>query len=218
MVDLGGFYLDIIKDRQYTTQENSLARRSCQTAMYHIAEAMVRWLAPVLTFTAEEIWKEIPGEKGESVFMATWYEGLSELSDSQTLGRDYWSKLLTVRSAVSKQLEQARKDGNIGSSLAAELDIYCSAEWMKAFEQLGDELRFVLITSYVRLHPLAEKPAVAVDTDVEGLSVRVSASEHAKCVRCWHFREDVGQHEDHPELCGRCIDNVDGDGENRQFA
>lgn len=222
VVDLGGFYLDIIKDRQYTTQQDSLARRSCQTAMYHIIEAMVRWLAPVLSFTSEEIWKHIPGEKADgtadSVFLTTWYEGLTGLSSDQALGRDYWSRILEARSVIAKQLELARKENVIGGSLTAELDIYCNDEWYALFEKLGDELRFVLITSYARLHPESEKPAEAVATGLDGLSIRISASEHAKCVRCWHFREDVGQHDEHPELCGRCIDNVEGDGEVRRFA
>ena len=222
VVDLGGFYLDIIKDRQYTTQENSLARRSCQTAMFHIIEAMVRWLSPILSFTAEEIWQHIPGhdsgQRGESVFLTTWYEGLSEISDTRELGREYWSQILEARSAIAKQLELARKDGNIGGSLAAELDIYCDENWKSLFEKLGDELRFVLITSYARLHGLDEKPDDAVETGIDGLSVKVSASEHQKCVRCWHYREDVGQHEEHPELCGRCVENVDGTGEARKYA
>ena len=222
VVDLGGFYLDIIKDRQYTTQQDSLARRSCQTAMYHIIEAMVRWLAPVLSFTSEEIWKHIPGDKPEgsadSVFLTTWYQGLTGLSSEQSLGRDYWSKILEARSVIAKQLELARKENVIGGSLTAELDIYCNDEWHALFEQLDDELRFVLITSYARLHPESEKPADAVDTDIDCLSIRITASGHGKCVRCWHYREDVGQHDGHPELCGRCIDNVDGDGEQRRFA
>ncbi len=218
VVDLGGFYLDIIKDRQYTTQAESLPRRSCQTAMYHIIEAMVRWLAPILSFTAEEIWQHMPGERGESVFFETWYEQLQGLSEQQALGREYWSKMLEARGAISKQLEQARKDGTIGSSLAAELDLYCDDEWLPRMQQLGDELRFVLITSYARLHADSAKPANAVSTGITGLDVLVSASSHQKCARCWHLREDVGQHAEHPELCGRCVDNVDGDGEQRQFA
>ena len=222
VVDLGGFYLDIIKDRQYTTQADSLARRSCQTAMYHIIEAMVRWLAPVLSFTSEEIWQHIPGEKhngtADSVFLSTWYEGLSELSPEQSLGRDFWSKVLEARAVIAKQLEMARKENIIGGSLTAELDIYCNDEWYSLFEKLGDELRFVLITSYARLHPESGKPADAVETGLDGLSITIAASSHAKCARCWHFREDVGQHEEHSELCGRCVENVDGSGETRRFA
>lgn len=218
VVDMGGFYLDIIKDRQYTTQADSLARRSCQTAMYHIIEAMVRWLAPVLSFTAEEIWQHIPGDRDESVFFATWYEGLHALAEDQQLGRAYWNRMLEVRSVISKQLEQARKDGVIGSSLAAELDLYASDEWLETLNAIGDELRFVMITSYARVHAIADKTADAVETGIEGLLVHVSASAHTKCSRCWHLREDVGQHEQHPELCVRCIDNVDGDGEQRNYA
>jgi len=218
VVDLGGFYLDIIKDRQYTTPENSLARRSCQTAMYHIIEAMVRWLAPILSFTAEELAHHIPGERADSVFLETWYEGLFEISSSQALGRDFWQKVLEARSVISKQLELARKEGQIGSSLAAEVELYCSQEWLDIFLQLDDELRFVLITSSVTLHAIDEKIASAADTDIDGLAIAVSASSHEKCVRCWHFREDVGSHQEHPELCGRCVDNIEGDGEVRHFA
>jgi len=218
VVDLGGFYLDIIKDRQYTTQTDSLARRSCQTAMYHIMEAMVRWLAPITSFTAEEIWEHMPGERGESVLFETWYGQLAGLADDEPLGRQYWSKMLEARAAIAKQLELARKDGVIGSSLAAELDIYCDQNWLEHMQKVGDELRFVLITSYARLHPSADKPADAAATGIAGLDIVVKASGHQKCARCWHLREDVGQHAAHPELCGRCVDNVDGDGEQRQFA
>ncbi|MGD2119298.1 MAG: isoleucine--tRNA ligase [Chromatiales bacterium] len=218
VVDLGGFYLDIIKDRQYTTQTDSLARRSCQTAMYHIIEAMTRWLAPVLSFTSDEIWQHIPGQRSESVFLETWYEQLTEIKADQPMGRDFWGKVLQARTAISKQLEQLRKDSVIGSSLAAEVDLYCDSNWYDVLSQLGDELRFVLITSYARLRPASEAPADVTQTGIDGLTVKVSASQHAKCVRCWHLREDVGSHAEHPELCGRCVDNVDGDGEVRKFA
>jgi len=216
--DLGGFYLDIIKDRQYTTQEDSLARRSAQTAMYHIAEAMVRWLAPILSFTADEIWEHVPGERGESVFLETWYQGLFALETDGSMDRDFWSQAITARAAIAKHLEEGRKAGVIGSSLDAELDLYCEEGLYQTLAKLEDELRFVLITSYARLHPMSEAPADAVATDVEGLAVVVSPSDHGKCSRCWHHREDVGSHAEHPELCGRCVENVDGSGESRRFA
>lgn len=216
--DMGSFYLDIIKDRQYTTQQESLAHRSCQTAMYHIIEAMARWLAPILSFTAEEIWQRMPGERGETIFTETWYQGLFELDQDDAFDRAFWDSVLTARTAVGKQMEQLRIDGAIGSSLDAEVDIYCSDELLSLFGKLGDELRFVLIASYVRVHPLAEKPAEAVDTDVAGFSMTVKASDHSKCVRCWHHREDVGSNADHPELCSRCVENVDASGETRHFA
>lgn len=224
-VDLGGFYLDIIKDRQYTTQENSIARRSCQTAMYHIIEAMTRWLAPILSFTAEEIWSNIPGERGESVFLETWYElPYQKLSDDEVekeVVKKFWDQVLDVRQVVKKELEQLRVAGGIGGSLDAEVDLYCGSELKSQLEKLGDELRFVLITSAARVHGTTVVPDEAVHYTLESsdeLWIAVAASEHAKCVRCWHHREDVGANVEHPELCGRCVDNVSGDGELRHFA
>ena len=218
VVDLGGFYLDVIKDRQYTTAADGLPRRSCQTALYHIAEAMVRWLAPILSFTADEIWGFIPGRRDPSVFTATWYKGLVALDDATDLDRALWDQILAARMAVGPALESARKANLIGSALDAELDLYCDPGLYQALGRLEDELRFAMITSQVRLHPLAEQPDTAVSTDLAGLAVRVNASKHAKCVRCWHHRADVGTHPEHPELCGRCVENVAGSGEVRRFA
>ena len=129
-----------------------------------------------------------------------------------------WDQVLAARMAVGPALEAARKGNLIGSALDAELDLYCDIGIYQALDRLGDELRFALITSQVRLHPIAERPDTAVDTDLAGLAVRVSASAHPKCVRCWHHRADVGTHAAHPELCGRCVENVAGAGEVRQFA
>jgi isoleucyl-tRNA synthetase len=218
VVDMGGFYLDVIKDRQYTTQTDSLPRRSCQTAMYHIAEAMCRWLAPILSFTADEIWQYLPGERGESVFLETWYDGLAPLAAGDPMDRVFWDQVIAARMAVGPALEVARKAGHIGSSLDAELDLYCDAPLCTTLAALGPELRFALITSAVRLHPLATRPADATETELTGLAVRVQPSSHSKCVRCWHHRDDVGHHADHPELCGRCVENVAGDGEIRRYA
>ena len=217
VVDMGGFYLDVIKDRQYTCQPESLPRRSCQSAMYHVVEAMVRWLAPVLSFTADEAWAYMPGKRSESVFMATWYTDLTVLGPAD-LSRKFWGQIMQVRTAVARQLEAMRKDGVIGSSLDAEVELYCADDVLADMRKLGDELRFILITSAVAVHPASERPDDAIDTELKGLSVRVRASEHAKCARCWHHREDVGTHVAHPELCGRCIENVDGGGELRRFA
>jgi isoleucyl-tRNA synthetase len=222
--DLGGFYLDVIKDRQYTTQTDSVARRSTQTAMYFIAEALVRWLAPILSFTAEEIWSNLPGEREESVFLETWFElpqmFLPDEPASQRFGLDYWRDLLAVRDAVKKQIENVRVAGDIGSSLDAEIDLYCDADWLEKLSRLEDELRFVLITSYARLHRLDEQPVDAVEANIDGdrFGIRVTPSNYAKCVRCWHHRADVGTNSAHPELCGRCIENVDGSGERRDYA
>jgi len=222
--DMGGFYLDIIKDRQYTTQADSVARRSAQTAMYYIIEALVRWVAPILSFTAEEIWQQIPGEHGDSVFLDQWY-ALPEIpemktSDGRVLDMAIWGQVITVRTAVGKELERVRVAGDIGSSLGAEVSLYCEQGLLDVLSRLEDELRFVLITSSARLYSAEERPDQIVELDCDGqpLWVRVEASEHNKCTRCWHHCEDVGLSEQHPELCGRCIENVDGHGEQRQYA
>jgi isoleucyl-tRNA synthetase len=226
VVDMGGFYLDVIKDRQYTTQADSLPRRSCQSAMYHIVEAMTRWLAPILSFTADEIWQHIPGQCAPSVFTASWYDGLvaidaADVTDAvgqPAFDRDLWTQVLAVRNAVGRQIEAARNQGLIGAALDAELDLYCAPALQQMLKHLGDELRFVLITSEARVHGLDQRSAEAVDTDLDGLAVRVTASPHDKCVRCWHHRADVGSNAEHPQLCGRCVENVAGAGEVRRFA
>ncbi len=218
-VDMGSLYLDIIKDRQYTTGRDSIARRSVQTALYHILEAMTRWLAPILSFTAEEIWRNLPGARGPSVFLATWYTGLFAVGDEDPFNAAYWERLIAVREAVSKELEKLRVAGGIGSGLDAEVDLYGDGGLAADLGRIGDELRFFLITSYARLHPLAARPADAVEIQANGqpLAIRVLPTVHAKCVRCWHHREDVGRNAEHPELCGRCVENALGAGEERRF-
>ena len=210
--DLGGFYLDVIKDRQYTTQEDSLARRSAQSALYHISQAMVRWLAPVLSFTAEEIWQHMPGTSDNSIFLETWYEDLAgEYSNpSIEVARDIYI-------LIRKQLEEMRCDKTIGSSLDGEVDIYCDDAAFQALSELGEELRFVFITSAARVHKMSDKPSSALEIN-ESLAILVNKSTHQKCVRCWHHREDVAKNGQHPELCGRCVENVAGEGEKRVFA
>ncbi len=217
VVDMGGFYLDIIKDRQYTTQSESFPRRSAQTALYHIGEALVRWIAPILSFTAEEFWQQLPGEREPSVHMAEWYTAVEKLDSSGPFGGAWWQRIQTVRNAVNREIEVARKAGDIGGSLQADVTLYCDGELAEALRLLEDELRFVLITSGARV--VAEPPGVdAVQTEVEGLQVRVTPSAGDKCVRCWHYREDVGSDDNHPQLCARCVVNVDGAGEVRRFA
>ena len=216
--ELGGFYLDIIKDRQYTTGANSTARRSCQTAMYHIAEALVRWIAPILAFTAEEIWQYLPGERNESVMLNTWYDGLTALPQDSTLDRAFWNQALEVKIAVNKELENLRNAKVLGGNLQAEVTLYADDQLTATLNKLGDELRFVLITSAARLAPLAEAGEGAVATDVPGLKLSIVKSTHGKCVRCWHFLPDVGTHAEHPEICGRCVTNIEGPGEVRRHA
>ncbi|MDG4554297.1 MAG: isoleucine--tRNA ligase [Candidatus Competibacter sp.] len=219
-VDMGSLYLDIIKDRQYTTQRDSIARRSAQTALHHIAEAMTRWLAPILSFTAEEIWRHLPGERGPSVFLTTWYDGLIAVDDAEPLNAAYWDRLIAVREMVGKKLERLRIEGGIGSGLDAEVDLYCDGELADDLRRIEDELRFFLITSSARVRPLAEAPGATEPASCNGqsLAIRVAPSSEEKCVRCWHHRADVGHYPEHPQLCGRCVDNVAGDGEIRRYA
>ncbi|MFC3908437.1 isoleucine--tRNA ligase [Legionella dresdenensis] len=214
-VDLGSFYLDVIKDRQYTTPENSQARRSCQTAMYHIIQALTRWLAPILSFTAEEIWQVIPGQQNESVFIEEWYQAWPVINN---VDMAFWETLQRVRDEVNKALEAKRQQGIIGSGLAADVVLYAEGELYEQLQGLGSELRFVLITSGATVMPLSAKPEHALGSSEINLAIEVKASENEKCARCWHRCADIGSQASHPELCGRCAGNLDGQDEIRQFA
>ena len=219
-VELGSFYLDVIKDRQYTTQADSLARRSAQTALHHVVEAMSRWLAPILSFTAEEIWQLIPGERSASVFLEQWYQ-FPASKQADTMDDAYWRLVLEAREAVSKQLEALRVAGEIGSALDAEVDLYCGTELYQKLAMLEDELRFVLITSYARIHRDTERGDAGMHVTLstgDECWIVVQACGHEKCIRCWHHREDVGSNTEHPQICPRCVENVTGQGEGRRYA
>ncbi|MFV2056683.1 MAG: isoleucine--tRNA ligase [Thiohalomonadales bacterium] len=221
-VDLGSFYLDVTKDRQYTVKHDNVARRSAQTASYHIIEALAAWIAPILTFTAEEIWRAIPGEHSDSILLSHWYEFPSGLGD-EAMGIDFWGQIVEVRQHVSKHLEALRTSGRIGSSLDAEVDLYCDGALYERLQCLQDELRFVLISSYARLH-LVDKGGIAEQMeytsleDGSRLGIHVMATRQEKCIRCWHHREDVGSHTEHASLCKRCVENIETEGEVRLFA
>ncbi|BBP42830.1 isoleucine--tRNA ligase [Thiosulfativibrio zosterae] len=216
--DLGAFYLDVIKDRQYTCQTEGLARRSAQTALYHIIEALTRWMAPIMSFTAEEIWRELPGEHSATVFTATWYDGLTALDETKPMNSAYWSEVMEVRSAIAKQMEVLRAQKIIKGSLTSEVALFADEPVLSHLQALGDELRFVLITSGATVAPSAQRTADAVATEMKGLYVYVQPTEKPKCARCWHHRAEVGSIAGHEELCQRCVDNVHGDGEVRHFA
>jgi len=202
--DLGGFYLDVLKDRLYTTGKASAARRSAQTALALIRDALLFLMAPVLSFTAEEAWR-IVRPHDASIFCRTWVDGLPKLPDAERL-MTKWSRILAVRAAVQKELETLRQGGKIGSSLQAEVGIGAPDGDHDALASLGDDLRFVLITS------------AATVARADGLAIDVTPSVHAKCERCWHYRSDVGRDAKHPTLCGRCMSNLFGAGERRAFA
>ncbi|UJJ52290.1 MULTISPECIES: isoleucine--tRNA ligase [Rhodanobacter] len=216
--ELGALYLDITKDRLYTMPIDSRGRRSAQSAMYRIVEALVRWLAPILSFTAEEIWQALPGERGDSVLFETWYDGLAATQNSPEQRR-WWADLLAIRDTGARVLEGMRKAERIGAALEAKLAIHADEATVARYAPAASELRFFFITSEVRLDLAGGQPADAVLTELEGADAWVSAtvSGAAKCVRCWHRRDDVGSHAGHPELCGRCVGNVEGPGEDRRW-
>jgi isoleucyl-tRNA synthetase len=215
VVELGGFYLDIIKDRLYTTGAGSLPRRSAQTAMYHIADAMVRWLAPILSFTAEEVWSFMPGVRNESVFLNVWHQFPAGAERGSEVD---WPAFIALKADVARQLERLRTAGQIGAPLEAEVAIYAPAEQAQKFSALRDELRFLLITSQARVIEADTPPIEAVPSHAENVWIEVTPSSQPKCVRCWHLRSDVGSDPRHPELCARCVVNIDGPGEERKFA
>jgi isoleucyl-tRNA synthetase len=221
VVDLGGFYLDILKDRLYTTPAGSHARRSAQTAMWHIAESMVRWLAPMLSFTAEEIWGFLHGTRAKSVFLTTWHE-LPDVPDDEI----DWTALIALRGDVSRELERLRVSGAIGAPLDAELEVWCTAPQYRRLSALGPELRFLMIVSEAQVHEVTPNDRAAVPGDavaapsVEGgeVWIRVRPSTHQKCIRCWQHRPDVGQSPEHPQICLRCVGNLSLPGETRRFS
>ena len=213
-VDLGAFYLDVLKDRLYTTPTASHSRRSAQTAMWLIIESMVRWLAPILSFTAEEIWKFMPAVAGResSVLLATWMELPTVIEPTIN-----WSEMLELRSAVSRELEKIRVTGAIGAPLDAVATLYADDAAFHTLRQLGDELRFVFITSAATLRSSDEKSLDAVADSTGKIWISVAAVTDKKCIRCWHKRPDVGSHPEHPEICGRCVTNLSSAGEERQY-
>jgi isoleucyl-tRNA synthetase len=218
VVEMGSFYLDVLKDRVYTMQAGSRGRRSAQTAMYYIAESMVRWLAPILSFTAEEIWHCLPGKRGASVFLEAWYDAWPKATGLDgAMDAGFWGRVLAVREAVGKELEKLRVAGGIGSSLDAEVDLYCDEQWYNELNKLDDELRFIFICSYARVRTMAERSAEAMDTEIKGVSMAVYPSGYEKCIRCWHHRKDVGSVKDHPQICGRCVENAVAGGEIRRY-
>lgn len=218
ILELGSSYLDIIKDRQYTTKADSHARKSAQTAMFHIAEALVRWIAPILSFTAHEAWQHIPGDRTQSIFTQQWYD-LDKFESHGNISDTDWNGILETKENISKELEVLRNNKDIGSSLDAEVNIWNAPAYLN--EVSDDELRFVFITSYANLEKNTP-PATAkklTNTDGKEYFVEVRKSGYAKCVRCWHHREDVGMNSEHPELCSRCVTNLpSGAGEVRKYA
>jgi isoleucyl-tRNA synthetase len=205
--DLGAFYLDVLKDRLYTTAPKSLARRSAQTALWHISQAMLRWMAPFLSFTAEEAWKIVGSGKNGTIFTET-YSDVAAWVDNAALAK--WSRIREVREAVNKDIETVRAAGNLGSSLQANISITLPEAEYALLASLGDDLKFVTITSTAKL--------VKGDAVSTTISTTVTPSSASKCERCWHYLDDVGANPAHPTICGRCTSNLYGAGEHRTVA
>jgi len=204
--DLGAFYLDILKDRLYTTRADSKPRRSAQNALWHITNCLLRLLAPILSFTAEEAWAVFGGKPERSLFEEEWHVFPGARLEQSLI--DHWGAIRQSRDIINKQVEAQRVQGRIGSSLQAELDIHAEGVVYESMKRLGDDLRFVFITSRATVH----------ERRGGGVGVDVTPSAHRKCERCWHYRADVGASAAHPDLCGRCVSNLDGPGEPRTYA
>jgi len=207
-VDLGSSYLDVTKDRLYTMAEDSRGRRSAQSAMYHLSEAFVRWIAPILSFTADEMWRHLPGEHAGNVLFATWYDGLMPLDDGAALSLAEFDRLFVLRDNVAKVLEPMRANGEIGAALDAEIGLHCGVADQNWLSPLVDELRFLLISGDVSLH---------VNDATTEIGISATVTDKRKCVRCWQHRADVGTHAGHVDICARCVSNIEGPGEVRRW-
>ncbi len=222
---LGGFYLDIIKDRQYTCQKDSIARRSAQKTLYHITQAMTRWIAPILSFTAQEVYQHIPENDNGNIFVQdAYYQDFKQFmitpakqdGKTNTLTADKFTTIQEISPYIRKELENLRRDKIIGSSLEANIDFYCDNDYYHLLALFEDELKFIFIVSEIKLHNLSKKPNNSIDIN-SSISFTVSKSQDKKCIRCWHYNKTVGKDKDNPELCSRCYNNVYGDGEVRKF-
>jgi isoleucyl-tRNA synthetase len=207
--DLGAFLLDVLKDRLYTTASGSHARRSAQTALWHIAHAMLRWMAPFLSFTAEEAWRVFGAKAGASIFVET-YSDVRPWLDAELLAK--WARIAGVRAEANRKIEALRTDGKLGSSLQAEVIVKAGPTMVERLATLGDDLRFVMISSAAHVQPLAAA------ADAEEFFVEATVTTAPKCERCWHYRSDVGIDAAHPTICGRCTANLFGAGEPRHAA
>ncbi|AJC50486.1 isoleucine--tRNA ligase [Coxiella endosymbiont of Amblyomma americanum] len=215
--EMCSFYLDILKDRLYTGKKTGLPRRSAQTALYYITEAFVRWGAPIVSFTMDEMWKCIPGEREVSVFLSQWFLGFPEVALCSREDKE-WKVLLQIRDEINKAMENYRNQNKIGSALSTEIFLYADKNLYPILKKLGNELRFVFITSGATVFPINSQPKVAIKTNLSGLALEIRVSPFKKCSRCWQHQVSVGQIKQYPALCNRCVSNAFGEGEERWFA
>jgi isoleucyl-tRNA synthetase len=218
-VEMGSFYLDIIKDRQYTAKANGHPRKSAQTAIYHIVHALVRWMSPILSYTADEIWQAVPKTTDLPIQLCEWYTELKSFDSSDELNLDFWTKIQEIRSEVNRVLEIKRNEEIIKASLEAQITLYADQEKYTLLSKLQDELRFLLISSKANLRPLEEKSDNSTEAHISGLFIDIDKVEEPKCERCWHRSSSVGENNEYQDICSRCVENITTEsGESREFA
>ncbi len=218
-IEMGSFYLDIIKDRQYTAKADGHPRKSAQTAIYHIVHALVRWMSPILSYTADEIWEATPKTTDLPIQLCEWYTDLKSFNDQDELNLEFWAKIQEIRSEVNRILEIKRNEDVIKASLEAEIIIYVDNDNYKLLEKLGNELRFLLMSSKASLKAIEEKTNDSIESNINGLNIEVNKIEEPKCERCWHRSATVGQNQEYQDICSRCVENITTeDGESREFA
>lgn len=218
-IEMGSFYLDVIKDRQYTAKADGHPRKSAQTAIYHIVHALVRWMAPILSYTADEIWEATPKTTDLPIQLCEWYTDLKSFNSEDELNLEFWAKIQEIRSEVNRILEIKRNEEVIKASLEAEIIIYADNDNYKLLEKLGNELRFLLISSKASLRAIEEKTNNSIESNITGLNIEVNKVEEPKCERCWHRSATVGQNEEYQDICSRCVENITTEaGESREFA
>lgn len=216
-IQMGAFYFEIIKDRQYTLQSNARARRSSQTAIYHILQAFVRWIAPILSFTADEIWEYMPGAHEKYVFTDQWYRHLFPLDSNTLFNEEFWQFILQLRNDVNKAIENGRNQKWFAQALEVEVTLYAKPKAMVYLEQLNHELRFVFLSAQVHCIATEDWPAEALCSETGQYTITVQKTNDKKCTRCWQYVHDVGVNPTHPEICGRCDKNLHGEGETRLY-
>ncbi|QIW09557.1 isoleucine--tRNA ligase [Francisella sp. LA112445] len=218
-VEMGSFYLDIIKDRQYTAKTDGHPRKSAQTAIYHIVHALVRWMAPILSYTADEIWEATPKTTDLPIQLCEWYTELKSFDSNDELNLDFWTKIQEIRSEVNRVLEIKRNEDIVKASLEAEITLYADNEKYSLLKKLENELRFLLISSKANLKPIEERSTDSTEAQITGLFIDINKIEEPKCERCWHRSSTVGQNEEYQDICSRCVENITTEtGESREFA
>jgi isoleucyl-tRNA synthetase len=217
-VEMSSFYLDIIKDRLYTTKYKSHSRKSCQTAIYLILQAFIRWIAPILSFTADEIWQYLPGKHNKYVFTEEWFNDLFSLDDNQLLNHKYWNELIIIRNEVNHILEQARLNKKIGTSLEALIVLYVDTDTKKKLHLLRKELKFFFMTSDCQIKDYLLAPSSSIkSTIIKNIKIDCNKHPGKKCLRCWHYVDNLENNHLYSNICHRCIKNTSRSGETREF-